>query len=511
VNSQQKFILIVAALIALFLFIVLLNRELSEQEVPAAPTTVPTAPEKLPTPTATETPYVASTPTQPGTAIEPTPLVDQAREFYVSAQGREDGDGSISDPWTLQHALSHPEQLRPGDAIWVRGGAYEGQFVLNIHGEEGKPVIVRAYPGERAVLQHDDRVLDIADSSHVYLWGLEITATENKRDAYERRRSAYGVRVRQSEASHNIKFINMIVHDVAAQGFGWWPANSDSEIYGSIIYYNGSHNQFDHGIYVNNLDGSKRIIDNFVFDNASHGIHAYGEGDQQLNNITVEGNTVFNNGSIGYSTSHEMFGIYKRNILLGGHQTAQSPVVRENFTYYPGSDGAALNLGYRAGSDNAVVENNYFAGGTIELGGANEGMVLLKNTIIGSGSMLLSGLALQGNDLWLFRPFSDKIFVRPNQYEDGRANITVYNWRKLNAVTVRAEHLAGVKIRKGDRYVLRNVQDYFGDVTRGVYDGEKIEIPMTGRSVAQPLGLDFKPASTFPEFGAFVLIVETGN
>jgi hypothetical protein len=228
-----------------------------------------------------------------------------------------------------------------------------------------------------------------------------------------------------------------------------------------------------------------------------------------LNNIHIEGNTVFNNGSIGYSTSREMFGIYKRNILIGGMLIAQNPVVKNNYTYYPNASGESLNLGYRAGSDHAIVKNNYFAGGSIEMGGTNNDLLVSENTFVGFGFASLSNVPAGGGNNWsIFSPGVDQIFVRPNQYEPGRANITIYNWHLLDTVTLGAEHLKGVEIRKGDRFRLHNVQDYFEDVISGVYNGESIEISMNGRSVAQPLGLDFKPDSTFPEFGAFVLIVE---
>ena len=41
----------------------------------------------------------------------------------------------------------------------------------------------------------------------------------------------------------------------------------------------------------------------------------------------------------------------------------------------------------------------------------------------------------------------------------------------------------------------------------GVYDGVALKVPMSGHSVAQPVAAG-KPASTFPTFGAFVLIVK---
>lgn len=474
------------------------TQPLSETRTPITPAQPTLAPE-TPTPVGPIIPGPTFTPTQP----EPTTPSEAARSFFVAPDGDEENDGSRKNPWPLQYALSHPDTVQPGDTIWLIGGTYTGPFEANLEGETNRPITVRALPGERAILQSDDLVLDIQDSEYVNFWGLEITSAPYKRDPNERKRSAYGVRIHQGRHSHHIKFINMLVHDMPAQGFGWWQANSDSEIYGSLIFFNGM-TQFDHGIYVHNTEGEKRIVDNFIFDNASHGIHAYGEKEEpELNNLHIEGNTIFSNGSIGFSTKSGIWGVFKRNILVGGYFIAENPTIINNFTYYPGTSGEAINLGYRAGSRHAVVENNYFAGGQVRLGGENEALQMIRNTILGFS---LPDLSLRGNELLLFKPGSEQVFIRPNRYEAGRANITVYNWGKKSTLTLTAEQLQDVQIQAGDEYELHNVQDYFGDVITGTYNGRSIEIPMNNHTVAQPIGLDFKPPSSFPEFGAFVLL-----
>ncbi|NLG99503.1 MAG: hypothetical protein GX491_19280 [Chloroflexi bacterium] len=484
-----------------------------------SPTPSPSEVTPSATTTGTEEPSsTLITPTPAPTTEEPTPEAtstpeeaeaddEGTNEFFVSPDGSKENDGTKEEPWELQYALNHPSRVKPGDTIWLLGGEYNDSYTLRLEGEEGRPITVRAYPGERAILTNDDRVLDISTSRYVNLWGLEIRPTENSRDPEDYDESAYGVRVNQGKESHHIKFINMIVHDMPSQGFGWWQANQESEIYGSLIFFNGV-TQFDHGIYVNNDTGQKRIVDNFIFDNASHGIHAYGEKEHHnLNNIHIEGNTLFNNGSIGFSTTQGTYGIYKRNILLGGLMVAENPVIINNYTYYPGDAGEALNLGYKAGSSGAIVENNYFAGGQIEIGGENPGLAITQNTIAGGGiASLASTLRLGQNQVLLARPNGLKVFIRPNQYEAGRANITIYNWSHQETVTLTANDLEGVDLKPGDRYELHNVQDYFEDVITGTFDGNRLVIPMTGHTVAQPIGLDFKPNTTFPEFGAFVLI-----
>ena len=62
----------------------------------------------------------------------------------------------------------------------------------------------------------------------------------------------------------------------------------------------------------------------------------------------------------------------------------------------------------------------------------------------------------------------------------------------------------------GDTFKLHNSQDYFGDVISATYTGgDTISIPMTGHTVALPIGADVTAPvnpSTFPDFGEFYLM-----
>jgi hypothetical protein len=77
--------------------------------------------------------------------------------------------------------------------------------------------------------------------------------------------------------------------------------------------------------------------------------------------------------------------------------------------------------------------------------------------------------------------------VRPNEYEPGRANITIYNWADTD--TVAAD--IGSAVPKGARYEIRNVQNWHkGPVLQGVYDGKPVALPMTGMDPVQPIGAE---------------------
>jgi len=103
------------------------------------------------------------------------------------------------------------------------------------------------------------------------------------------------------------------------------------------------------------------------------------------------------------------------------------------------------------------------------------------------------------------KPSTNLVFVRPNQYEAGRANIVIYNWQQLAAVPVDVSSI----LRGNDQYEVRNVQDFFGaPVLKGIYQGGTLAIPMTAVTPPVPLGgwPGPTPPPTGPEFNAFVVL-----
>jgi hypothetical protein len=96
-----------------------------------------------------------------------------------------------------------------------------------------------------------------------------------------------------------------------------------------------------------------------------------------------------------------------------------------------------------------------------------------------------------------------KIFVRPNRYEPGRANIVIYNWDNLGTVTVNVRDV----VPTGASYEVRNAQDFFSEpVLRGTFNGEPLQLPMNGLSTARPMAGLRIPPPTGPTFNVFVLL-----
>ncbi len=73
----------------------------------------------------------------------------QHKIFYVSTYGNDDNNGTLAKPFkTLQRALY---EVSPGDIILIRGGIYDINVEVNVSGKPDEPVIIKSYPGEKAV------------------------------------------------------------------------------------------------------------------------------------------------------------------------------------------------------------------------------------------------------------------------------------------------------------------------------------------------------------------------
>jgi hypothetical protein len=489
-----------------------------------------------------------------------------ATDHFAAPNGTPSGDGSISHPWDLDTALgspsgSQPSSVQAGDTIWLRGGTYvpatDNGYISHVTGAPGAPIVVRNYNGERATLQAGTNAYVLAIyGSDAWYWGLEGTTAGVSRTASQpgsfNNPLAYGVAV----YGPNIKVINCIVHDTA-QGFSAYNSSPNSEFYGNLSYYNGwmaSDRNHGHGMYLQNITGTKLVQDNFVGDNADEGIQAYGSGAATITGITIQGNSLYNTSS--WPTPH-----YQYNLVLGGGQTNAGNTVTENMSYFtPSADYGFFNIGQYTPGNNLTATNNVFVGGYIAV--AVEGVagpfVFTGNKVYTRPSALrevtlgqyadqppLAGYTWDNNQyfglnvfyhgiydgssesggsnlpfaLWQSNtnfdahstftasaPTGTWIYIRPNKYEQKRANITIYNWDLSPSVNV---DLSGVLVA-GDQFMIQDSQNFFGPpVASGTFSGGTVSIPMTNLQKAAPVGFA-APAHTAPLFGTFVVLPAAG-
>ncbi len=89
-------------------------------------------------------------PMRPLPAASARPLATGPARFVDARQGADKNDGSQAKPWrTLQHAVN---QLKPGDTLYLRAGNYDEHVTMTASGTRDKPITLRSYPGELAVI-----------------------------------------------------------------------------------------------------------------------------------------------------------------------------------------------------------------------------------------------------------------------------------------------------------------------------------------------------------------------
>src|SRR2546425_381537 len=468
--------------------------------------------------------------------------------WYVTIDGSSNGDGTNARPWDLQTALGGGNgQVHPGDTIWLRAGTYRGAFHSELTGTAAAAIVMRQYPGERAILDgrgatssssRGDMV--IVNGGYAVFRDFEVMDSDPNRilDTRPNLMVAHG--------SH-LKFINLIVHD-GGIGFYTYPEQTDIEIYGCLIYNNGwQQPDFGngHGIYAKSTAGPVYLRDNVIFNQFGYGVHVYANaGSGGVNNIHVEGNVSFNNGAVDADPVNSP----NANILDGGGDPAAGGRPPVNMTVFSPNVGVHnLVLGYSSTANiDLTVQNTYAVGGqaVYELG-SWQSLAMSGNSAFGSASnpvnlrfAATSGFQFSGNryyrdpatQAWLYNggrysfsgwqqatgvgatdlaqaanPTQPQVFVRPSRYEAGRANVIVYNWTRQASVSV---VLSGV-VPVGARYEIRNVQDFFGTpVVSGTYGGGTVSIPMSGVTAVQPIGgAPTAPPRTGPDFDAFVVVV----
>jgi hypothetical protein len=430
-------------------------------------------------------------------------------DHYVSPAGTTDtgaGTGTITNPWALATALAQPAAVHAGDTIWLRGGTYGGTHTSYVTGTSAAPIVVRQYPGERAILDGGNSggnaILSVT-GAYTWYWGFEIESSDPVRVASTDGDNppeivrGEGVAVVQSSATgSSLKFINLVIHD-ARQGIAFWKEAVDAEVYGCLIYYNGWDSPSrgnGHGVYTQNQTGTKKITDNIIFSGYGYGIHAYGSSAAFLDNLLIQGNALFNSGNLS-STGPS------RVLLVGGGSVAHKPQVLDNFLYREG-DGLVSDfaMGYRSGCISPMVVRNYTATTTYFFK-CTSGLTMTDNTFYGATNFSQS--AFPNNTYFSSRPTGVQVFVRPNVYEAGRGHIAVFNWDLKSTVNADVSSILTV----GAPYEVRNAQDFFAPpVLSGVYTGGTLTLPMTGLTVAAPIGGATAPPATGPEFNTFVVL-----
>jgi hypothetical protein len=432
------------------------------------------------------------------------------REFYASPQGLSSNDGSIDRPLDLPTALSSSGPIRPGDTLWLRGGRYRGPLTSTLTGTAALPIVVRQYPSERATLDgagSTESTLTVK-GGWTWYWGFEVmdsdtlrvTATAGSHPADLERGDGLAV------YGPGIKLINLVVHD-AADGIGFWSPAVNAEIHGVLTYNNGwvgPDRGHGHGIYIQNDTGTKKIEDVISFNNFNTGMKAWAQAAYAVG-VRFDGIVGFNNGAPAYMGELGR----EPNIFVGATSNPLDAItVANSMLYHPvdadANMGGSLVLGYTAVSKAVTITDNYIAGGKRAVNLQNWSTVTMTGNTVNGALRGFTAATYPANTYSTVRLTGVRVFVRPNRYEAGRANIAIYNWAMQNTVAVDLA-IAGLSV--GDAFEIRDAQNFYGDpVVSSVYTGAAVQVPMASRTAAGPIGHTYQPAHTAPEFGAFVVL-----
>jgi len=94
--------------------------------------------------------YLSHPPQRAMPARVARPEVKGPALFVDPLRGYDANDGTEDRPWrTIQHALP---LLNPGDTLVLRGGSYFENVYCAVAGTPEKPITIRSFPGEIAVI-----------------------------------------------------------------------------------------------------------------------------------------------------------------------------------------------------------------------------------------------------------------------------------------------------------------------------------------------------------------------
>jgi hypothetical protein len=468
------------------------------------------------------------------------PVGIAARDFYVSPNGTPSGPGTMAQPYDLATTLLG---ARPGYTIWLLGGTYRmGHVDTKIAGEPGAPITFRPMPGEKARV--DGSITFFDSVGYVILRDFELFSSDTNRASSQ---TGVGFNVTDIQIipgiasfAPNLSFINLIVHDHTRHGFYTSRISTNNLIYGCVVYNNGwvsPDNAEGHGIYAQGAIGTQEIADNIVFQSSGANMHIYENGSgQRLTGITLDGNVAFNAGAIQDVRVYRdwIVGVDEPaasadDIILKNNMGCLSPLQAEIGrqgingrvalwnNYFPqglvlnnwGTAEVTSNV-FSAATRNAIVALDQTQASSSATWDSNayvhpgDGSNFVINANAYSFSEWQSTTGYDQNSTYQTSSLSGtQVFIRTNRYEAGRANIVVYNWNNLNSVAVDVRAV----VTPGAAYEVRNAQDFLGPpLASGVFNGQLLELPMTGLTVAAPNGPLLAPPPTGPTFNVFVLL-----
>lgn len=208
----------------------------------------------------------------------------------ASPGGSDQASGTLGQPFATPNRLV--QSLLPGQTGCLRAGVYQQDVTIRRGGAPGLPILLRSYPGERAMIV--GRVYVARGAPYTTLSDLTLVGREVGH-------ACVGICPSPTVNADHTTFIRDDVTNDHADASCFLLGDSHG-VYGSADYTTIEDDRihdcgklpptnYDHGIYVEESRGSK-IVDNVIYDNADRGIQLY----PQAIGTLIAGNIIDDNG-----------------------------------------------------------------------------------------------------------------------------------------------------------------------------------------------------------------------
>lgn len=324
-------------------------------------------------------------------------------DYYASPTGSPTGTGSLSDPWSLQAALSNSTVIVAGSTLCLRGGTYRGKFqsILN-------DVTVRAAPNENPVI---DGYLYTTLVGDIDLLTTTITVADASAFIIPRRDGGANSLIVDGEAL----FINSITGNTievtrAAAGSSTVAVPHLSgtlvRLAGDQLFTSGNNTTYQN-IEIKNSDPLRNWITDGGEGLRGAGIFNSGNGNKFVNlvvhdnlngifsgssssNTEVYGTLSYNNGMFDNTTLGKGHGMYLENVA--GYSRIYDNIVLNNF-----------GLGAQCYGRTAAYMGGDLQGNVFSNSGAPLGFPLRHhNLLVGAETQRIPDILVQGN--YFFHP-----------------------------------------------------------------------------------------------------------
>ncbi|MCT8977240.1 cell wall-binding repeat-containing protein [Clostridium sp. CX1] len=300
-----------------------------------------------------------------------TVYASAGKNFYVSTQGNDKNNGSLSSPFkTIQRGL---DELKPGDTLLIRGGVYhETTDVFNKSGSPTAWYTIKNYQNEEVTMTGDYKLnwggktapdaITFRNSSFWKIQGIKMTKYT-------------GAGIYVTDKSSYIEMSDLTIWDLdypIYRPYGTSGIDGENSSFCSVknshIYNIGLKvdRPKDHGIYIGYGAYNWTFENNNIHDTAGAAIQLYGSPNGG-SNCTIINNRLYNNHAYGLAIGSNATNNYVSNNMMYGNNWSDVYMLEastnnwfKNNLFLTGYNNYNVQLTDESSVDNSFDYNTYY-------------------------------------------------------------------------------------------------------------------------------------------------------